>query len=36
MAVDPGAGHGEAVQVLVLLGCDLEQPEPLFDLKNEA
>lgn len=24
MAVDPGAGHREAVQMLVLLGCDLE------------
>lgn len=36
MAVDPGAGHREAVQMLVLLGCDLEQPEPLFNLKNKG
>lgn len=35
MAVNPRAGHREAVHMLVLLGRDLEQPEPLFSLNEK-
>lgn len=36
VAVNPGAGHREAVHMLVLLGCHLEQPEPLFNLNDKG
>lgn len=36
VAVDPGASHGQAVQMLVFLGGDLEQLEPLLNLSKGA